>query len=164
MSKSCMDQMMITLCVVQKKINLSKTVRKVPISSDLSTKGASMRDETLPMPQYDNVCSLIMVFADQLQRTSLLHSLTPVNRWQSPAGSTPTCACASAFQLCDDVIQALKLTSCSWHHGCMRVFTIQRQVMSAQRFGCHGSVGYLPSEARQHLLLSCVSLSCQVCS
>ena len=40
---------------LQKKINLSKTVRKVPISADMSTKGTSMRDETLPIPQYDDV-------------------------------------------------------------------------------------------------------------
>ena len=46
---------------MQKKINLSKTVRKVPISSDMSQKGTAMRDETLPMPQYDEVRSVRMV-------------------------------------------------------------------------------------------------------
>ena len=42
---------------LQKKINLSKTVRKVPITSDMSQKGTAMRDENMPMPQYDEVCA-----------------------------------------------------------------------------------------------------------
>ena len=57
---------------VQKKINLSKTVRKVPISSDMSQKGTAMRDETLPMPQYDEVRSVRMVLGQAGMQTACL--------------------------------------------------------------------------------------------
>ena len=49
------------LPALQKKINLSKTVRKTPVSSDLSQKGSYMRDESIPMPQYDEARSMLSV-------------------------------------------------------------------------------------------------------
>ena len=42
----------------QKKINLSKTARKMPITADMATLGSSIRDESLPMPKYDDVRAL----------------------------------------------------------------------------------------------------------
>jgi hypothetical protein len=40
---------------MQKKINLSKTARKTPISANMQALGTSIRDENLPMPKYDEV-------------------------------------------------------------------------------------------------------------
>lgn len=47
---------------VQKKINLSKTVRKLPLTNGLERAGAAMRDEVMPMPNYEAVRAVALPF------------------------------------------------------------------------------------------------------
>ena len=80
---------LLTKRCVQKKINLSKTARKMPITADMETLGSSIRDESLPMPKYDEVCPSLCCCRPEA-------CTTHTGRRQQAAAAHLTCHCVKS--------------------------------------------------------------------